>query len=185
VPVMVARDGPIAAIDPDSTGALAPDGNSRFFARAEPARPDNLPYGIPGAASSTTRTARLDSDALLPPVQVVEVTSPSVALFAVRPSWVRVTGADGTVIFEKILNAGEQFDVPLTEAAATLRAGNAGSLYFSVNGATYGPAGDGPAVIKGVVLAPDALQQNYSVADLSRDSDLARFVAVAQAAPSE
>ncbi|MGI9395754.1 MAG: DUF4115 domain-containing protein, partial [Boseongicola sp.] len=147
--------------------------------------PDNLPFAVPGSTDDIAMSAAFDNQSLLPPVQVVEVGSPSVALFAVRPSWVRVTGADGTVIFEKILNAGEQFDVPLTEAAATLRAGNAGSLYFTVNGATYGPAGDGPAVIKNVVLAPDALQQNYSVADLSQDSDLARFVAVAEAAASE
>ena len=184
VPVMVARDGPIAAIDPDSTGALAPDGD-RFFAGTEPPRPDNLPYAVPGDVGDSAVTAELDNGSLLPPVRVVEDTSPSVALLAVRPSWVRVTGADGTVIFEKILNAGEQFDVPLTEAPAMLRAGNAGSLYFSVNGATYGPAGDGPAVIKNVDLAPDALQQNYSVADLSRDSDLARFVAVAEADASD
>ncbi len=185
VPVMVARDGPIAAIDPNSIGALAPAGDDRFLTGAEPARPDNLPFAVPGASSDVAAIAALDNESLLPPVRVVEATTSSVALLAVRPSWVRVTGADGTVIFEKILNAGEQFDVPLTEAPATLRAGNAGSLYFAVNGATYGPAGDGPVVIKDVVLAPDALQQNYTVADLSRDSDLARFVAVAEADASD
>ena len=185
VPVMVARDGPIAAIDPDTMGALAPSGDLRFLAGAEPPRPDNLPYAVPGGASDSGDVAVLDAETLLPPVQVVEGTSPTVALLAVRPSWVRVTGADGTVIFEKILNAGEQFDVPLTEEPATLRAGNAGSLYFAVNGATYGPAGTGPDVIKNVLLAPKALQESYAVADLSRDSDLARFVAVAEANASE
>ena len=84
-------------------------------------------------------------------------------------------------VFEKILDAGETFEVPLTENAATLRAGNAGSLYFSVNGQTYGPAGDGPEVIKNVVLAPDALRETYTVADIDRDADLKRFVAVAEA----
>mgnify|MGYP001548431121 FL=1 len=120
----------------------------------------------------------------MPTIQVVGQTSPTVALLAVRPSWVRVTGADGTVIFEKILDAGEQFDLPTTEGAATLRAGNAGSLYFAVNGATYGPAGTGPDVIKNVSLAPDALLKAYQVADIERDSDLARFVSVAEAATS-
>ena len=86
------------------------------------------------------------------------------------------------MIFEKILDAGEEFDVPLTEEPATLRAGNAGSLYFSVNGETYGPAGDGPAVIRGVVLAPEALIETYSIADAASDSDLERFIAVAEAA---
>ncbi len=182
---MVARDGPIASIDPDTMGALAPSGDARFLAGVEPPRPDNLPFAVPGATSRTGDVATLDSEALLPPVQVVEDTSPSVGLLAVRPSWVRVTGSDGTVIFEKILNAGEQFDVPLTEEPAMLRAGNSGSLYFAVNGETYGPAGNGPNVIKNVILEPHALQKKYKIADLSRDSDLARFVAVAEAGASE
>ncbi|NND20434.1 MAG: DUF4115 domain-containing protein, partial [Silicimonas sp.] len=154
VPVLIARDGPISAIDPNTIGALAPDPlRDEGFIAARQARPDNLPFAIPGGPSETEGVvAQLDTENLLPPVQVVEETAPSVALLAVRPSWVRVQAADGTVIFEKILDAGETFDVPLTEEPAQLRAGNAGSLYFAVNGKTYGPAGDGPVVIKGVVL---------------------------------
>ena len=182
VPVLTARDGPIAAIDPDTVGTLAPQPGERFIA-SRPARPDNLPFAVPGGAPlpEAGLVARLDSDNLLPEVQVVEPAAPSVALLAVRPSWVRVRGADGTVIFEKILDAGEEFEVPLTEEPATLRAGNAGSLYFAVNGETFGPAGNGPVVVRDVVLAPDALRENYSVADAAADSDLARFIAVAEA----
>ena len=185
VPVMVARDGPIASIDPNSFGAFAPERDTRLSA-AEPPRPDNLPFAVPGTAIPVTAnlSAGFETDNLLPTVQVVEEASPTLALFAVRPSWVRVTGANGTVIFEKILDAGEQFDLPLTEAPATLRAGNAGSLYFEVNGATYGPAGAGPEVIKNVSLALDAILEAYQVADIERDSDLARFVAVAESAAS-
>ncbi len=182
VPVMVARDGPIASIDPDSIGVLAPVRQTEEVA----ARPDNIPFAVPGVPSGPQRsTASLDSNDLLPPVQVVEASAPSLSLFAVRPSWVRVRGADGTVIFEKILDAGEEFEVPLTEAPATLRAGNAGSLYFAINGATYGPAGDGPEVIKDVTLAPDALVQSYALADVDEDADLARFIAVAEAQAAE
>ncbi|MBT8418638.1 MAG: DUF4115 domain-containing protein [Silicimonas sp.] len=183
VPVLIARDGPISAIDPNTIGALAPDPlRDEGFIAARQARPDNLPFAIPGGPSETEGVvAQLDTENLLPPVQVVEETAPSVALLAVRPSWVRVQASDGTVIFEKILDAGETFDVPLTEEPAQLRAGNAGSLYFAVNGKTYGPAGDGPVVIKGVVLEPEALQNGYKVADVDRDNDLKRFVDVAAA----
>lgn len=189
VPVLVARDGPISAIDPQSVGALAPEAEERRLAARDP-RPDNIPFATPGELSTeegepNAAFARLDAENLLPSVQVVEASAPSVALLAVRPSWVRVRGADGTVIFEKILNAGEQFDVPLTEEPATLRAGNAGSLYFAVNGQTYGPAGDGPVVVKGVELSPEALTGNYVVADVERDTDLARFIAVAEAEQAE
>ena len=104
-----------------------------------------------------------------------------VVLFAVRPSWVRVQDADGTTVFEKILDSGEEFVVPQTEAAHVLRAGNAGSVYFRVNGATFGPAGTGPAVVKNVPLNAETVVLDYEIADLDADSDLARFVAVAEA----
>ena len=85
------------------------------------------------------------------------------------------------MIFEKILDAGEQFEVPITEEPPTLRAGNANALYFSVAGETYGPVGDGPEVVKGVVLAVDPIRETYSIADANDDRDLARFANVAEA----
>ncbi len=110
-------------------------------------------------------------------VQVVADTVPEVVMFAVRPSWVRVRAADGTVLFEKILDAGEQWILPKTEEPPLLRAGNAGSVYFAVNGETYGPAGAGPSVVKNVALGPEDLKASYSVADLTKDRDLAKIVA--------
>ena len=181
VPVLIARDGPIAAIDPDTVGALAPNREEGFIAARAP-RPDNIPFAVPGEATPTV--AKLDTDNLLPPVQVIAEAEPTVSLLAVRPSWVRVRGSDGTVIFEKILDAGEQFEVPVTEEPATLRAGNANSLYFAVNGETYGPVGSGPEVVKGIVLAAENVLEGYNVADATGDSDLARFIAVAEAQQS-
>jgi len=180
VPVMVARDGPIASIDPDSVGTLARTQSERFIAAPNP---ENLPYAVPGSVpqDDEPEIATLDTQNLLPPVQVIEDTVPTVTLLAVRPSWVRVRASDGTVIFEKILDAGEEFEVPVTEEPATLRAGNANSLYFAVRGETYGPVGTGPEVVKGIVLAADQVTSTYSVADASGDSDLARFIAVAEA----
>ncbi|NNE89638.1 MAG: DUF4115 domain-containing protein [Silicimonas sp.] len=177
VPVLTARDGPISAIDPNSVGSLVSRQDESFIAAGSPIPKD--PFAtVPNAAEA----AGLNPAALLPPpVQVVEEAAPTVTLLAVRPSWVRVQGADGTVIFEKILDAGEQFEVPLTKEPPVLRAGNAGSLYFAVAGETYGPAGGGPEVIKGVALSPDAVTERYEVANAEADNDLARFVAVAQA----
>ena len=186
VPVMVSRDGPIAAIDPDSMGVLAP-------ARQGQQMPDlalvtgRPPFAAPDALGTQSASlAALNLDELLPPVvQVVEPAAPSLSLLAVRPSWVRVRAADGTVVFEKILDAGEEFEVPLTETPPTLRAGNAGSLYFAINGQTYGPAGNGPEVVKDVILSPDALRDGFQLANAEADADLARFIAVAEAQPTE
>ena len=54
-----------------------------------------------------------------------------------------------------ILDAREEYVLPDLEGVPTLRAGNAGSLYFSVGGQTYGPAGVGPSVVKNVPLTPE------------------------------
>lgn len=155
VPVLVARDGPISALTPE---------------------------GIRNAAASFAETV---VDALTQvaesEVQVVEVAAPELKIFAVRPAWVRVSEADGTVIFEKILDSGEEFIIPATEEPHMLRAGNSGSVYFGVNGETYGPAGRAGAVASKVVLAQDSLSETYEVADMDADTDLAKFVALAAA----
>ncbi|MFZ5709084.1 MAG: helix-turn-helix domain-containing protein [Pseudomonadota bacterium] len=168
-PVLVPRDGPIAAIDPNSIGALAGTGVD--------AEADAAIAAVSVALSVPTLGAT--------PVQVVTPDAPEVELLAVRPAWVRVQSADGTVLFEKILDAGERWALPKTEEPPTLRVGESGSLYFAVNGQTYGPAGDRGSVTKNLTLSPEALTSKYALADLSRDQDLARFVAVAEASPSE
>jgi len=169
VPVLTARDGPIATIEPGSLGAFAPDPNdTRNLAEA-------APIFVPAPPPTLEELAGT-------PVQVVETAPPDVVLFAVRPSWVRVRASDGTIVFEKILDAGERFVLPATEEAPVLRAGNAGSLYIQVGDETYGPVGQGASVVRDVALSIDAVTEAYDVADLDSDADLARFTAVAEAA---
>jgi hypothetical protein len=159
VPVMVARDGPIAGIDPRLGGIAA------------------------GTENAITAAVGEALQAPEDQIRVVEADAPAVELLAVRPSWVRVQSADGTVLFEKILDAGERYVVPQMEAPAVLRAGNSGSVYFAVNGQTYGPAAPGAQVVKNVALSPEALMASYQLADLTVDPDLAALVAVAETAP--
>ncbi|MGR3659702.1 MAG: helix-turn-helix domain-containing protein [Paracoccaceae bacterium] len=163
LPVLVARDGPIATLDPSSVGSLP---RSAWIRDTTYAQSDEI----------TPSLTPLEA-----PVQVVAANVPDVVIFAVRPSWVRVQSVDGTVLFEKILDPGDRYVLPKTEEPPVLRAGNAGSVYFAVNGQNYGPAGTGPSVVKNVSLGIDALKNKYATADIAKDSDLARFVAVAQA----
>lgn len=162
VPVLVARDGPIAAIDPATNGALAG------------LAPSDLPSGPVFAVPSPL-------DPIDAPVQVVEADVPDVAIFAVRPSWVRVSAADGSVLFEKILDAGERYVLPATQEPPVLRSGNAGAVYFAVNGQAYGPAGSESGVVKNVALTVDGIKGSFVLADLSKDSALADYVRVARA----
>ncbi|WP_172293932.1 RodZ domain-containing protein [Pseudoruegeria sp. HB172150] len=173
VPVLTARDGPIATLDPSSIGTFAsPAESSNSIAQTEAEPPANA-----------EPDPRMLADAS--PVKVVEDAAPKVVMFAVRPSWVRVTSQDGTVLFEQILDSGEPYVLPQTEEAPKLRAGNAGAVYFLVGGQTYGPAGEGGAVVKNVPLGHEDLRGNYAVADLTQDRELAKIVASLEALPTE
>ena len=154
VPVLTPRDGPIAAINPNEGAAPVQAVVDQAVAQA------------------------LGGDT---PVQVVAAAAPGVQILAVRPSWVRVSAVDGTVLFEKILDAGERYSVPALAQAPVLRSGNSGSVYFAVNGKTYGPAAPGSNVVKNLSLDAASLATTYKVANTSGDADLAHFVSVAEA----
>lgn len=164
VPVLVARDAPIATIDPSTVGAFADRAPSeRSLAAVEPDTRDPLPFGPQ-----------------MP--QVVADPTPGVEMVAVRSAWVRVNAADGTVIFEGIMEAGDRYSVPPTEEPSRLRVGESGSVYFAVNGQHYGPVGPRGTVTSNVELSVDHVTATYEVADLETDVDLARTVAEAQQA---
>jgi len=170
VPVLVARDGPIASIDPQSVGALAGLSPAASIAGSL--------AGVNAGIEAAVAEANAPAD---PAVRTVAEGAPAVEIVAVRPSWVRVSSSDGSVLFEKILDAGERYAVPAMEQPPVLRAGNSGSVYFAVNGQTYGPAAPGAQVVKNLKLSPEDLTGSFAVADLTQDPDLAKIVAVAQA----
>ncbi len=179
VPVLIARDGPISSLNPSEVGVLADAGTSPRAMTLPAANVEPSSSAIDAAVMQVASAGGVSDGADGP--RVFGPNAPEVAIFAVRPSWVRVQAADGSVILEKILDAGEKYVLPKTENPPILRTGNAGSVYFAVNGTAYGPAGEGAAVAKNIALAPDALSSQYAQADLNADRDLANFVAMADA----
>lgn len=155
VPVLVARDAPISQLSPDARGLFTPD------------RP--------------TLAAIAPTPEATPVPKVIADDAPEVVLMAVRPAWVRVRSAEGTVLFEKILDAGEEYVLPATEEAPILRAGMSGSIYFKLNGEIYGPAGQGTGTVRDLALDVNGLREDFDVADLDQDPELARIVALAAA----
>ena len=156
VPVLTARDGPIAAINPNEAGVLAGAGDSAIDAAID--------------------------EALGGDVQVIAAAQEGVEILATCPAWVQVSSADGTVLFEKILDKGERYTVPALEETAQLRSGNSGSIYFLVNGAAYGPAAPGAQVVKNLSLEPASLTETYP--QVIWDGVDATGVAVADASAS-
>jgi len=175
VPVLVARDGPIAAIDPGlNTPGMQPEvaiAQGTAAAVADPAR-----------VAQAEQTYGPEMPAQIAAVRTIAPDAAVVEVLAARPAWVRVTSADGTVLLEKTMDAGERFALPKLEAAPILRTGNSGSVYFAVNGQTYGPVAPGPKVVKNVELSPEALTAKFAFADLTKDPELASMVALASAA---
>ncbi|WP_417249241.1 DUF4115 domain-containing protein [Celeribacter sp.] len=164
VPVLVPRDGPIATLDPRSNGALV--------AESAEERLNALTGQVAAAITEGL------SDA---PVQVVEEDAPDLAIVAVNATWVRVQAADGSVLFEKILNAGERYVLPTMEEPPVLRTGNAGGVYFAVNGQAYGPAGSTGSVVKNIALSVDAVSEAFDAVDLAANDRVAEAFRVASA----
>lgn len=167
-PVLVPRDGPIATLDPRTGGALVQES-------AED-RLDAMSRQLASAASTSPEESV---------IQVVEQGAPELALVAVRPSWVRVSSADGSVLFEKILDAGERYVLPATEEAPLLRTGNGGGVYFALNGQAYGPAGKSGSVVKNIALSELDISNAFEAVDLAANDFVAEMFKVAQNTAAE
>ncbi|HMB13634.1 MAG TPA: RodZ domain-containing protein [Roseovarius sp.] len=169
VPVMVARDAPISTLDPREVGTLSPTA-------PEADRASGIELALREAQG-------FDGDGVATP-KVIADGPPELQVVAVRPAWVRVRAADGSVIFEGILNAGDTYEVPATEEPPTLRVGESGAVYFAVNGQHYGPAGARGSVTSNLALTPEDLTDRYAVADIEADQDLMQYVAELTSEPS-
>ena len=179
-PVLTARDSPIAAIDPRLE---SPVETALAEAGATPASTGAQPDGAPLAQADQAMAYGPQLPAEQLAVRTVAPDAAELELLAARPAWVRVTSADGTVLLEKIMDAGERFTLPNLEEPSLLRTGNSGAVYFAVNGRTYGPAAPGPQVVKNVELSADSVTATYAFADVDADPELAEMIAVAQAGP--
>ncbi len=154
VPILVPRDGPIAALDPDKAGVLA-----RYV--SPPAGSDAKPAEVPSALVEPG--ASLDQ---APDPQVTAAPErPSLVVVAERAAWIRVYLANGTIIFERILDKGETYSPPDGIDAPLIWAGNSGSVYVRVGETLHGPLGSGTRAAKDVVLDPQSIVEHYAVVD--------------------
>jgi hypothetical protein len=144
VPVIIARDGAISTLDPNTIGT---------FASIADTQPVTEPLEI--AAQVTVEGP--------PPVDVV----------AVSPAWVRIYTADNSILFEKILDAGERYRVPANVPNPLLRAGNSGSVYVMIGDQAYGPVGVKTGVARKVDLTKDAIAETYAAVNTLIGADLA------------
>ena len=164
LPVLVARDAPIATLNPRETGA---------FAGVEPVSESPLRPDMRVAAFDAPAEPPADADPAAPGPnvpKVVEDLGPTIRMVATEETWVRVRSAEGNTLYEQIMQAGEYYDIPAMEVPPTLRTGNSGAVYFAMGTDCYGPVGARGEVTSNVPLERVALADRYD-AVLPEDAD--------------
>ncbi len=168
VPVLIARDAPIATLDPRAGGIF----NTPAMPRVAQA---DISTGVDSALQEALQSPVTTASLSVP--QVVEGPAPALQVVATGETWVRITAADGTNLYEKVMNKGDTFDVPALEEAPVLRTGQSGAVYFVMNGEYYGPVGGRGSVTSNVPLQQQALAELYQPAMPGQDSALETMVA--------
>ncbi|RMD91721.1 MAG: helix-turn-helix domain-containing protein [Alphaproteobacteria bacterium] len=146
-PPIASRETPIIAIDPDTVGTLAP----------RPAGVTADP-GLDEAAIAEALGAGPVGEPAAPAEPAVDSAT---YVYASRPAWVRLSDAQGNVLFEKILKAEESVRVPEAQGVR-LRAGNSGSVFLRVGGRVFGPVGKGTQVARDIALDAEAIPQRWA-----------------------
>ncbi|MCW8306289.1 DUF4115 domain-containing protein [Acidiphilium sp. PA] len=115
----------------------------------QPAAASNGATGttLPASAASTSVASSAASTAS-------DQASPLV-ISATADSWVQVRGPTGTILFSRVLKAGETWPVP-DEPGLTLTTGNAGGTVLIHNGVSGSPLGNAGSVMRKVPLTPAA-----------------------------
>lgn len=137
--------GPALVASPVSAATAAPPGNPM------PAAPRS---GGPAVAMTEPSGATPPGDGAAKPRGQVE-------LRATADCWIQVRTADQTVVFSRVLKAGETYRVP--GPGLFLRTGNAGALAIAVDGQPVPPIGEIGALRRNVSLEPDALLAGTAV----------------------
>ena len=145
------------------------------LARYSRATPDALAQ--PTQIALARLSPPLGSFAALGQPRVLAESAPGVTILAAREAWVRVRSATGATIYEAIMQPGDRYVVPQTEQPPTIRTGDAGAIFFAVNGQTFGPFGGNGQVADNLALAQDVVTQRFDVADLTTHATLSKVVA--------
>ncbi|MGF1445569.1 MAG: helix-turn-helix domain-containing protein [Pikeienuella sp.] len=163
-PPLQRRDGPISAIDPDEAGMIA-----ALTVPVDPRDPAQEPPvsgveagGDPALTPPEETVGTVASAEQPAPERVVAPGEAGLAIRAVDDAWIRVRDENRAVIFEGILGPGERYKLPERIAEAELRAGNAGAVFFMVDGEIYGPAGRPGSVVKRVPVSAEAIRAGYA-----------------------
>ena len=162
IPILTPRDSSISSLDPNSRGMFSVQKSMMDTF-------ENTKFET-GLASILKTSPQLG-------LKVVESMPYEVHLVAEKGVWLRVKDADGSIIYEQVMDAKDPFRVPLTNRPVIIeRAGNSGSLFFLVDGKLYGPAGNGARTVKNIELSPENLMKTYDIHKPDKQSSFYSFL---------
>jgi cytoskeleton protein RodZ len=149
-----------------SPNAPGPDAVARPVAASLPAlvppltpAPDDPAREMPSAGLDAKVDARIDA-AGAPPGET-GAASGRIDIRALTDCWIQVRSADQSIVFSRVLKAGETYHVP--RAGLALRTGNAGALAIAIDGKPAPTIGAIGTLRRNVELEPEALLAGTAV----------------------
>lgn len=130
---------------------------------AAPATPPEPPVQSVASAPSAESPMPAGSGATTPNAASGAAASPATAIDirALSDCWIQVRAPDQSIVFSRVLKAGETYRVPRT--GLFLRTGNAGALAIAVDGKSAPPIGGVGTLRRNVALDPVALLAGTAV----------------------
>lgn len=120
------------------------------------ATPSAAPGPMPSVAPAAAGTGNpAPASAGVTPPAAPDATVQGEAILATSDSWIEVRDATGTILFSKVLRAGQSWPVP-QEAGLTMTTGNAGGTEITQDGKPGTPLGAAGVVLHRYNLTPPA-----------------------------
>jgi cytoskeleton protein RodZ len=153
--------GLVTADKPAPPQAEAHDEMANRSADTAPAGPPTAPEGVvaPPPAAAVLPTGIAIPTA--PASPGTAAPSGQIDIRAVADCWIQVRDGEQTIVFSRVLKAGETYRVP--QPGLVMRVGNAGALAIAVNGKPAPSIGPLGAQRRDVVLDPEALLAGTAV----------------------
>lgn len=178
-PPALATNPPTATVEPPVTRAEAPTPEpAPTPAVTTAAAPASAAPGALSAATPGTEVAAVDSGAI--PSAPADASAPRIfgetaghriVVRATADSWIQVRDSAGSVVFTRVMRAGDAYNVP-NRPGLSLYTGSAGALEISVDGKVAPSIGQQGTVRRDVMLDPDRLLAGTAVLDQKRPSSV-------------
>ena len=138
-----------------------PGATTRAPAAASPPAqtPSPPPTSVPQQAAAPQASPQTASAA---PAAAASVGGGKVTIRATSDCWIQVRASDQSIVFSRVLKAGEVYTVP-ARTGLSLRTGNAGALEIAVDGKTAPSIGGIGALRRDVALDPAELAAGTAV----------------------